>query len=223
MTDPAGFPEQSADVLLHGPVGLLELACDRPSAETARNGTVVVCHPHPEHGGTMHNKVVTIIERSVRELGMATVRFNFRGVGNSEGSYDEGNGESEDLAAVVAWVRKVRPDSTLWLAGFSFGSYVAFRSAAQLEPSQLILVAPPVGNWPFDDIEIPDCPLVIVQGEADEVVDAKAVFAWAANLDPAPAVIRMEETSHFFHRRLMDLRGAIKNAVRNNLPERVTA
>lgn len=206
-------------MLLHGPAGLLELACDRPSAETARTGTVVICHPHPEHAGTMHNKVVTIIERAVRELGMATVRFNFRGVGGSEGSYDEGNGESEDLVAVVAWVRKVRPDSTLWLAGFSFGSYVAFRNAAKLEPSQLVLIAPPVGNWPFDDIELPDCPIVIVQGEADEVVDANGVFDWAVKLDPAPSVIRMEETSHFFHRRLMDLRGAIKNAVRNNLPE----
>lgn len=171
----------------------------------------------------MHNKVVTILERSVRELGMATVRFNFRGVGGSQGSYDEGNGESDDLTAVVAWVRKVRPDATLWLGGFSFGSYVVLRSAASLEPSQLILIAPPVGNWDFDDIEIPDCPMLIVQGEADEVVDSDAVFAWAEKLEPAPTVIRMEETGHFFHRRLMDLRGAIKNAVRNNLPAHMGA
>jgi alpha/beta superfamily hydrolase len=218
--DAPAFPTESAEVRLRGPVGVLELACDVPEADVARAGTAVICHPHPEHGGTMHNKVVTIIERSLRELGLATVRFNFRGVGASEGSYDEGNGESDDLAAVVEWARRQRPGTALWLAGFSFGAYVALRCAARLEADQLILVAPPVGRWSFDGIEPPACPTLIVQGEADEVVDAPAVFAWAEMLDPEPAVVRMEETGHFFHRRLMDLRGALKNALRNHLPAR---
>jgi alpha/beta superfamily hydrolase len=168
----------------------------------------------------MHNKVVTIVERALRELGLATVRFNFRGVGASEGSYDEGNGESDDLAAVIEWVRRERPGTALWLAGFSFGAYVALRCAARLKAEQLILVAPPVGRWDFEGIEWPACPTLVVQGEADEVVDAPAVFEWAQSLDPEPTVVRMEETSHFFHRRLMDLRGALKNALRNHLPER---
>lgn len=218
--DSPAFPTESAEVRLPGPVGVLELACDVPDVDAARAGTAVICHPHPEHGGTMHNKVVTIIERSLRELGLATVRFNFRGVGASAGSYDEGNGESDDLAAVVEWARRQRPGTALWLAGFSFGAYVALRCAARLEADQLILVAPPVGRWNFDGIEPPVCPTLIVQGEADEVVDAPAVFAWAETLDPEPAVVRMEETGHFFHRRLMDLRGALKNALRNHLPAR---
>ncbi len=218
--DSPAFPTESAEVRLPGPVGVLELACDVPDVDAARAGTAVICHPHPEHGGTMHNKVVTIIERSLRELGLATVRFNFRGVGASAGSYDEGNGESDDLAAVVEWARRQRPGTALWLAGFSFGAYVALRCAARLEADQLILVAPPVGRWNFDGIEPPACPTLIVQGEADEVVDAPAVFAWAETLDPEPAVVRMEETGHFFHRRLMDLRGALKNALRNHLPAR---
>lgn len=217
---PPAFPAESAEVLLPGPAGVLELACDVADAGSARAGTAVICHPHPEHGGTMHNKVVTIVERAARELGLATVRFNFRGVGASEGSYDEGNGESDDLAAVVDWVRNTRPDRSLWLAGFSFGAYVALRCAERLKPDQLILVAPPVGRWDFASIPAPACPTLVVQGEADEVVDAPAVFEWAASLDPEPNVVRMEETSHFFHRRLMDLRGALKNALRNHLPDR---
>jgi hypothetical protein len=167
----------------------------------------------------MHNKVVTIIERSVRELGFDTVRFNFRGIGKSEGEFDEGIGESDDLAAVVQWARSVRPGAALWLAGFSFGSYVALRSARSLEADALITVAPPVGRWEFESIDLPDCPWLVVQGEEDEVVDPERVFTWVEDLAVSPQLVRMPETSHFFHRRLMDLRGAIKNAMRSHLPK----
>lgn len=213
------FPEEAGTLLLPGPAGQLELAVDRAEKETARAGVAVLCHPHPQHGGTMRNKVVTMLERSLRESGLDTVRFNFRGVGNSEGEYDEGRGETVDLDAVVSWVRKVRPDDALWLAGFSFGSFVALRAAQPLEADVLITVAPPVGRWEFGDIELPTCHWLLIQGEDDEVVDAKAVFEWAEGLDKSPNIVRMPETSHFFHRRLMDLRGAIKNGVRNWLPD----
>jgi alpha/beta superfamily hydrolase len=166
----------------------------------------------------MHNKVVTIIERSLRELGLDTIRFNFRGIGKSEGTFDEGDGESDDLAAVVEWARRVRPDAALWLAGFSFGSYVALRNAKVLEADALITIAPPVGRWDFGAITLPDCPWLVVQGEEDEVVDPQLVFDWIESLEVSPQLVRMAETSHFFHRRLMDLRGAIKNAMRPHLP-----
>lgn len=166
----------------------------------------------------MHNKVVTMVARSLQELGLNTVRFNFRGVGNSAGDYDDGVGESADLAAIAAWIRRERPQDALWLAGFSFGSFVALRSARSLAPQQLIQIAPPVGRWAFQEIELPDCPWLIVQGEADEVVDPAAVFAWAATLPKTAQLVRIPDTSHFFHRRLMDLRGAVKNGVRDNLP-----
>ena len=211
------FPAASGALSLPGPAGLLESLVDLPEQD-ARRGTAVICHPHPLHGGTMHNKVVTMLSRSLVELGLATVRFNFRGVGASAGSYDDGNGETDDLSAVVDWVRRERPDDALWLAGFSFGSYVALRAAASLAPQQLIQIAPPVGRWAFETITLPDCPWLIVQGEADEVVDPAAVFAWAANLPKNAQLVRMAETSHFFHRRLMDLRGAVKHGVRDNLP-----
>lgn len=212
------FPEQGGALLLPGPAGAIELACALPAPELARNGVAIIAHPHPLQGGTMHNKVVTILERALLELGCATVRFNFRGVGHSEGVHDNGVGETDDLVAIAAWLRAVRPDATLWLAGFSFGSYVTLRAAARVEPSQLILIAPPVGRWDFSEVAAPACPWLIVQGEEDEVVDAQAVFAWAAALVPQVQLVRMPETGHFFHRRLMDLRGVLKNALRDALP-----
>ena len=212
-----------ASLFLPGPSGPLEAATALPSASAARRGTAIVCHPHSQHGGTMHNKVVTIVARALRELGLATVVFNFRGVGASAGSYDDGRGETDDLLAVARWLRQVRPDDALWLAGFSFGSYVAARAVAQLPVAQLISIAPPVGRWDFAALPPPPCPWLIVQGESDDVVDAEAVYAFAAALKPAPTLVRMPETGHFFHRRLMDLRGVIKNAVRANLPPAVAA
>jgi hypothetical protein len=119
---------------------------------------------------------------------------------------------------VVAWVRRVRPHDALWLAGFSFGSYVSLANAAGLRADALISIAPPVGRWPIEQIELPTCPWLVVQGEADEVVEPQAVFDWIETLEHPPELVRMPETSHFFHRRLMDLRGAIKHAVQAWLP-----
>jgi len=220
--DPAtfstAFPGSSAAITLRGPAGVLEAAAGVPAADEARQGSAIICHPHPQHGGTMHNKVVTIIERALRESGLATITFNFRGVGVSQGSYDDGNGETEDLIAVASWMQQVRPGTALWLAGFSFGSYVALRAAAALPVRQLISVAPPIGRWDFAGLTPPPCPWLVIQGEHDEVVDAAAVYEFVAAQEPPPTLVRMPDTGHFFHRRLMDLRGAIKNGVRANLP-----
>lgn len=166
----------------------------------------------------MRNKVVTIMERSLRELGLATVRFNYRGVGDSEGEFDDGEGEVGDLLAVVEWVRTVRADTDLWLAGFSFGAYVTLRAAQDLPVRQLITVAPPVERYGFSELVPPNCPWLVVQGDEDEVVSSQAVIDWIENLDQKPELVVMEGSGHFFHRRLMDLRGLIKNCVQPNLP-----
>lgn len=216
---PQAFPAESASFLLQGPAGAIEAASEPGEGDESVAAVAVICHPHPLHGGTMHNKVVTIIERSLRELGLDTLRFNFRGIGKSAGTFDEGDGESEDLAAVVEWARAVRPGAALWLAGFSFGSYVALRNAKRLDAAALITIAPPVGRWNFEAIDLPDCPWLVVQGEDDEVVDPQVVFDWIEQLALPPQLVRMPETSHFFHRRLMDLRGAIKNAMKAHLPK----
>lgn len=212
------FPSDTASLSLTGPAGRLEVAVDIPIAHEARRGVAVLCHPNPPDGGTMHNKVVTMAARALTELGVTTVRFNFRGVGQSEGAFDEGRGETLDLLAVADWVRKARPDDAFWLAGFSFGSWVALQGARQLPVQQMISIAPPVGLRDFTGVLPPPCPWLLVQGENDEIVRPQAVYDWVATLDPAPTLVRMPETGHFFHRRLLDLRGAIKNGVRKNLP-----
>lgn len=220
VQQPGSFPDQHCEFLLRGPAGLIECAVDVPEAEAARPGTIIICHPHPEHGGTMHNKVVTILERSMRELGLRTVRFNFRGVGESEGQYDDGYGETDDLFAVAEWVRRTRPDDSLWLGGFSFGSYITTRAALNLDVGQLISIAPPVDRYAFESLHHPECPWLVVQGDEDEVVNVDIVSNWAGKLKPPPELVIMQKADHFFHRRIMDLRGLLKNGVRDNLPGR---
>ncbi|MFN2334352.1 MAG: alpha/beta hydrolase [Wenzhouxiangellaceae bacterium] len=216
--DPVAFPTEQAEFFLSGPSGRLECMADVAEPDVARAATAVLCHPHPQHGGTMRNKVVTIMERALRECGLSTVRFNFRGTGESEGEFDDGDGELADLLAVVEWVRATRPDDDLWLGGFSFGAWVSLRAAQSLPVRMLITIAPPVERYGFDDLTAPNSPWLVVQGDEDEVVSPKAVEDWVNSLDEQPELVIMEGSGHFFHRRLMDLRGLIKNAVQKHLP-----
>jgi uncharacterized protein len=218
MTALPAFPDAPGVMSLPGPAGRLELMIDLPEAGEARAGVAVVCHPNPPDGGTLHNKVVTMTARSLCELGLSVVRFNFRGVGQSEGSFDNGRGETLDLLAITDWLKQVRPDDALWLAGFSFGSWVALQGARHLPVKQMISIAPPVGLRPFESVLPPPCPWLVVMGDADDLVDPQAVYSWIDSLKDKPNLVRMPDTGHFFHRRLMDLRGAIKNGVRKNLP-----
>jgi alpha/beta superfamily hydrolase len=181
------FPAESAALTLPGPVGDLEAAVDLPEGP-AQPIVAIVCHPLPTEGGTMHNKVVTMAARALRECGIATVRFNFRGTGASHGHFDHGEGESDDLRFVARWVRERRPDAQLWLAGFSFGAFVTIRCAAELQPGMLISIAPPAAgrSWDFAAITPPDCPWLVIQGDADEVVDPQAVYDWLDSLKDLP-------------------------------------
>lgn len=215
------FPQQSETLVLDGPVGPLDVAVDLPRPDVAAQAvTAIVCHPLSTEGGTMHNKVVTMTANALRDLGVATVRFNFRSVGDSAGRFDHGNGEQEDLKAVVAWVRAQRPDDQIWLAGFSFGAYVSLRVAAEVQPQALISIAPPAGRWDFDDVR-PPAQWLVVQGEQDEIVDPQVVFDWLDTLEAPHELVRMPDTSHFFHRKLIDLRGAITHGVKRWLPDPV--
>ena len=222
-TQPDEFPPSRGEFFLRGPVGKLECIADIPAPEDERPATFVICHPHPLHGGTMHNKVVTIMERAMRELGLRTIRFNFRGAGESEGEHDEGYGETDDLFAVTEWVRHTRPNDDLWLGGFSFGSYISQRAAQNLKLGQLITIAPPVDRYEFSKLQHPNCPWLVVQGDEDEVVALEDVNCWIEDLDPPPEFLVMEQADHFFHRRLMDLRGLLKNGVLPNLPDKISS
>lgn len=213
----------AAHVTLAGPAGAIEAVVDAPEGDAPVQPAIAVfCHPLPTEGGTLHNKVVTMGCRALRELGVATVRFNFRGVGKSEGTFDNGDGESEDLRAVVDWVRAQRPGHALWLGGFSFGAYVSIRSAAALDPSLLISVAPPAGrSWDFASMPLYTGPWLVVQGEADEIVEPEKVYRWLDHIAaerPAPTLVTIPDTTHFFHGKLIDLRGALKNGARPHLP-----
>ena len=219
MPQPA-FPTAHQSLLLDGPAGALEVVVDFPEPADARPLVAVVCHPLPTEGGTMHNKVVTMVARALRELGATTVRLNFRGTGASAGEFDDGRGEREDLRTVVDWVQDARPGDRLWLAGFSFGAYVTLAAAADLLPDAVISIAPPAAGrgWDFAAIPAPDVPWLVVQGDADEIVDPNAVYAWIDGLARQPQLVRMPDTSHFFHRKLVDLRGAIQHETKAWLP-----
>ncbi len=193
-------------VWIPGPAGVLEglTACPPDGREMHAIG--VICHPHPLYGGTLHNKVVDTLSRTLNALGIGTLRFNFRGVESSEGEYAQGIGEVDDLRAVLNWAQRQRPGHALWLAGFSFGAYVALSVAREFPLSGLITVAPPVNFFDFAVVTPPDCPWLLVQGEADEIVSSAEVFAWAERQNPMPQIIRMPEVGHFFHGQLNQLR-----------------
>ncbi|GMU44890.1 MAG: alpha/beta hydrolase [Xanthomonadales bacterium] len=211
---PAHWPESPRKFLLDGPTGALEVAATGGRADPER--IAVVCHPHPLHGGTMDNKVVTMLERTLGDLGVPTMRFNFRGVGASTGRFDEGHGEGEDLAAVVAQARAWVPGAALWLAGFSFGSYVSARMAAALDARLLVSVAPPVGRFAFRALARPPCPWIVLQGEVDEVVDPALVFDHFAGIEPAVTLLRFVDTGHFFHGKLVEMRTRLADVLREH-------
>jgi alpha/beta superfamily hydrolase len=220
---PAAFPAASGPLLLRGPAGRIEALAGVPAAADARRGVALICHPHPLHGGTMHNKVVSMLERSLLELGLHTLRFNFGGVGESEGVHDDGDGETVDAIALGEWLVRVRPGDVLWLCGFSFGSMVAARAARHLPAKFLVGIAPPIGKYPvFDALPALACPWLIVQGEDDDIVEPQVVFDFVARAADPPMLVRMPGTGHFFHRKLLDLRGVLKHAARDFLPPPVS-
>lgn len=214
---PSGFPCNTT-LALAGPEGALEAQTTCPAPPAAK-ATAIICHPHPLHGGTMHNKIVHTLARTFGELGLRTVRFNFRGVGASAGTYAGGAGETEDALAVIEWVRSRCPQDEIWLAGFSFGAYVALRAAARVAAARLVLVAPPVHlHAELGSPPAPRAPLLVLQGEQDEVVSPAAVKDWIDTLSPRPTLKIFPGVGHFFHGRLNDLRTGVQEALRAKVP-----
>jgi uncharacterized protein len=208
---PSFRPPAPEPVVIDGPVGPLEARAEDPSPDAAPGVVGVVCHPHPLHGGTMQNKVVHTLARAMQELGAATVRFNFRGVGASAGAFGEGIGEIDDAVAAVDWARRRWSCERLWLAGFSFGAAVALQAAPRVRAERLVTVAPPVTRLGLEKTPPrPDAAWLIVQGDADEVVDAAEVARWAAAYRPPPQLVMLADAGHFFHGRLGELRETVR-------------
>jgi len=194
-------------LFVSGPAGQIECAIDLPaSPPTGASGTAVICHPHPQHGGTMDNKVVQTLARAVLQLGWRSVRFNFRGIGGSQGAWDEGVGEIDDAMAVIEAQRESA--APLLLAGFSFGGYVAAQAAQRLpddaKPARLVLVGPSTEKQPMPSVP-PET--VVVHGETDDVVPLAATLAWAR--PQSLPVIVLPGVGHFFHGQLALLKTVI--------------
>ena len=205
----SGAGARNASLEILGPAGVLEAALDASAAPAV--ASAVVCHPHPLEHGTMSNKVVTTLARAFTRLGADTVRFNFRGVGSSAGSYADGSGERDDALAVVAWCRARWPNRRLYLGGFSFGAAVAAAIAARAAPTGLVTVAPPIDRLPADFVA-PVCPWLLIHGDADDVVPAAPVLDWCARLAVPPRIALLPGAGHFFHGRLSDLIAAVNAA-----------
>lgn len=209
---------------ISGPAGAIEIAAHLPATPVA---VAVIAHPHPLYGGTMDNKVVTTLERAFREIGAATFRFNFRGVGATEGAHDEGRGETEDMLRVIAHARAAVGRSPLHLAGFSFGGAIAVRASDHADFARLVLVAPGFRRITGHGMGEPPDPndphlgaagrhttanTVIVHGDLDETVPLADSIAWAAARDVAVVVVPGGE--HFFHRKLHVLREIVARWVK---------
>ena len=206
---------QSQKLWLEGPVGRLQAILDSPD-EGVTTGAAIVCHPHPQHGGTMHNKVAHTLARSFVRSGFVTLRFNFRGTEDSDGQYDEGVGELGDALAALSWLRERNPEGPIWLGGFSFGAAIAVRAAVATDVSGLITVAPAIYRFAGKLDGQPRCPWLVIQGDQDELVDVDETIAWVNSLEPGPELIVLSGAEHFFHGRLNDVRHAAMEFVDEN-------
>lgn len=182
-------------ICVEGPAGQLE-ACFTQLSRAGDAG--VICHPHPLYGGSMDDAIVCALETGMQNRGLSTVRFNFRGVGGSEGSHDRGVGEMDDVTAVMNWLTEMHGMENFYLAGYSFGGGVAARTAARggFNLRQLVLVAPALQFPP--DLSAFSCPLLVIQGKRDEIVDATQVQQWLAALQSPSDYVEFAHADHFF-------------------------
>ncbi|MBF0220374.1 MAG: alpha/beta fold hydrolase [Gammaproteobacteria bacterium] len=204
------------ELLIPGPAGAIETLSSCPECFNGSMPIAVICHPHPLHGGTMRNKVVHVLAETFVQMGLLSVTFNFRGVGKSQGRFDKGIGEQRDLIAVVRHFKKRYPHAPIWLAGFSFGSYVSLCANHECGAEQLLLVAPPVELFDFTAAPQVTIPWMVIQGGKDEITPPEAVAAWLKSRSqrdssaPAPIVRWMSDADHFFHGRLSRIRDTLK-------------
>jgi alpha/beta superfamily hydrolase len=203
-------------LLLKGLTGQLEAVLAVPD-KVNTDYVAFLGHPHSLQGGTMNNKVVTTMARVFKELGVPSLRFNFRGVGQSEGIYNDGIGESEDMILLAKEWQKVHVNARFIFAGFSFGSYVAYRAAGQMEHALLITIAPPVHHYNYREYNPKPNPWLIVQGDADDVVPFEMVINFAKKFSPALPVIEFANTGHFFHGTLLELKAQLMKYIQTQV------
>ena len=209
-------------LFIAGSVGRLQAILEQPNS-AALTGAVLVCHPHPQHGGTMHNKVAHTLARTFLRMDFAALRFNFRGTEQSDGHFDDGVGELDDALVALDWLRERYPTVPIWLAGFSFGAAIAVRAATLVNVSGLISVAPAVARVAGRLDGQPGCAWLVVQGDEDELVAVDATIGWLNSLEPGPELRIFDGVEHFFHGRLIDLREAVAAFVEQSQGTRAKA
>jgi len=209
-----------------GPAGRLEALLEEPPSkggvnaegllERGREGglraAVVLAHPHPQYGGTMHTKVVYQIAKAFARIGCSVLRFNFRGVGTSEGSWDEGRGELDDFRAAVAFMRGRFPDVSIWSAGMSFGAWVALTVGADDDGvSTLIGIAPPISRFDFEKARTSDKPKFFIQGERDELCPLKDMQEFYAKAHDPKELAVIDAADHLFDGKVLEVGDAIED------------
>lgn len=210
---PSEIPLGESPFTIDGPTGLLE---GLSFGVNDSKGVCIVCHPHPQHEGTMYNKVVHMLSRAFNARDISTIRFNYRGVGKSGGEFGDSKGEVQDLLAIHQWINQIMPNSDIWLAGFSFGSYIAAAGATQIKCKQLFTICPSVENQPFKALPSVSCPWVIVQSTQDEVISPENVYQWFdehQENNEGSMTMHKIEASHFYHGKLTVLRDLVKQQI----------
>lgn len=200
---------ESARGLIEGAAGDIECLVAVPRG--ALRGVCVACHPHPLYGGEMGNKVVYTLASIALKQGLVALRFNFRGVGHSQGTHDSARGETEDCLRAVDWLRERAPGLPLLLAGFSFGAFVSLNAATRARPAALVSIAPPFGRY-FEDAPNPPhpgCPWLAVHSRDDDVVAYDETVQILNRYEPAPELVSVDGAGHFFHGRLDTLQNAV--------------
>ena len=207
------FNTQDTEYLIPGPAGLLQCKARAGVADKSKDGApiVILCHPHPLFEGTMDNKVITTLARVFRDHGISQLRFNFRGVGKSQGQHADMLGESEDLIFLMDLLAEKLPGQKFVLAGFSFGSGVASLAAQKrTDIERLLLVAPPNSKYGSAYLTDYPCPVSIYQGGEDDVVEPKLVRSWASRIQTESKLYWFDGVGHFFHGKLLDLSKAVQ-------------
>ena len=202
----------SGNAFFEGPAGRIEAIIKEPAASVKR--AAIVCHPHPLFGGTMHNKVVFRIARAFQDAGFAVLRFNFRGVGRSEGEHDNGSGEQDDLRAAIVFVKNKYHECDLWLAGFSFGAAVMLRTASYDDRVvALIAAGVPLSKYDFSEIARCQKPKLFVQGALDEYGSVMSLERLFASLDEPKELKIIQEADHFFEGHLTELHQVVSRFI----------
>lgn len=180
-----------------GPAGPLEALLDEPAG--APRAVAVFGHPHPLHGGTMHTKALYQAAKAMPRIGVAALRFNFRGVGRSAGTFDAGPGEQADFTAAITFMSERFPDLPIWAAGMSFGSWIAMTTGAQDARVSLLLgIAPPVDRYDFDVLRTCNLPKFIIHGEEDELISIKEIRKFYAQIPEPKELVTIEDADHLF-------------------------